>query len=199
MSDTASQSDLNRLDYPFFARPAAELAADLIGKIIVRTLRGAPFRARIVETEAYIGTHDLASHASKGFTRRTSTMFGPAGRAYVYLIYGVYDMFNIVAAGPDDPQAVLIRAAEPLDGWNISLAGPGKLARGLAITREHNGLSLTTDELYLMSNPADRPTIVTTPRIGVDYAQHWKDAPLRFVDLNSSALSTRKGLPPRPQ
>ena len=197
MNDTSSQPQLIKLAHSFFARPAAELATDLIGKIIVRTLRGIHFRARIVETEAYVGSHDLASHASKGLTARTRTMYGPAGRAYVYLIYGRYDMFNIVAANLNDPQAVLIRAAEPLDGWTINLAGPGKLARGLEITRELNGMDLTSDPLHLMSNPSDRPTVLATPRIGIDYAQDWKDKPLRFVDINSPALSTRKGLPPR--
>ena len=197
MSDALSQPVLIKLEHSFFARPAHELAPDLIGKILVRTLRGTPVRARIVETEAYVGTHDLASHASKGLTERTKIMYGLAGRAYVYLIYGMYDMFNIVAAGLDDPQAVLIRAAEPLDGWAVDLAGPGKLARGLEITRELNGIDLTSDDLYLMANSADRPTVVATPRIGIDYAQEWKDQLLRFVDVNSPALSNRKGLPAR--
>ena len=195
MSDALSQPVLIKLEHSFFARPAHELAPDLIGKILVRTLRGTPVRARIVETEAYVGTHDLASHASKGLTERTKIMYGLAGRAYVYLIYGMYDMFNIVAAGLDDPQAVLIRAAEPLDGWEVDLAGPGKLARSLEITRALNGIDLTSDDLYLMANSADRPTVVATPRIGIDYAQDWKDQLLRFVDVNSPALSNRKGLP----
>jgi DNA-3-methyladenine glycosylase len=99
---------LKKLDQAFYERPAIELAADLMGKIIVRTVRRKEFRARIVETEVYIGSHDLASHASKGRTTRTEIMFGPAGRAYVYLVYGIHDMFNIVAGQVGDPQAVLI-------------------------------------------------------------------------------------------
>ena len=124
-----------KLGHSFFERPALELARDLVGTILVRRFRGREYRARIVETEAYVGSHDLACHASKGRTRRTEVMFGPAGRAYVYLIYGMYDMLNIVASHVDDPQAVLIRGAVPLDGWKADLSGPGKLARALRITR----------------------------------------------------------------
>src|SRR5579872_7083627 len=123
-----------KLRHAFFNRPAIELARDLIGTVLVRRVRGSQFRARIVETEAYVGSHDLACHASKGRTKRTEVMFGRAGHAYVYLIYGMYDMFNIVAGQIDDPQAVLIRAAEPLDAWSADLSGPGKLTRGLQIT-----------------------------------------------------------------
>lgn len=185
---------MTKLDHAFFAKPAIELAGDLIGKIIVRRVRRKVFRARIVETEAYIGAHDLACHASKGRTKRTEVMFGPSGRAYVYLIYGMYDMFNIVASEIDDPQAVLIRAAEPLDGWDADLSGPGKFTRALKITRVQTGLDLTGDRLYLTDDPADRPTIISTPRIGIDYAQGWKHELLRFLDPTSKALSTRKGL-----
>ena len=118
-------------------------------------------------------------------------MFGPAGRAYVYLIYGMYDMFNIVASHVDDPQAVLIRAAEPMDGWLADLSGPGKLARSLQITRAENGVLLTSDRLHLVDNPADRPQIVATPRIGIDYAQEWKYELLRFLDPASKVRSAR--------
>src|SRR5207302_8997421 len=136
------------LDHSFFVKPAFELAQDLIGKIVVRRVQRKEFRARIVETEAYVGPHDLACHASKGRTNRTEVMFGPAGRAYVYLIYGMYDMFNIVAGEIDDPQAALIRGAVPLDDWQADLSGPGKLARALHIRRAHTGLDLTGDALH---------------------------------------------------
>ena len=185
---------LTKLDHAFFAKPAVELACDLIGKILVRTTKGKSYRARIVETEAYVGAHDLACHASKGRTKRTEVMFGPSGRAYVYLIYGMYDMFNIVAAEIDDPQAVLIRAAEPLDGWAADLSGPGKLTRAFGITREDNGLDLAGRRLYLIDNPTDKSQIVATPRIGIDYAQEWKHEFLRFLDPTSNAVSSRKGL-----
>lgn len=183
-----------RLEQPLYEQPAVALAQTLIGKVIVRRIRKKEFRARIVETEAYVGSHDLACHASKGRTNRTEIMFGPAGRAYVYLIYGMYDMFNIVAGEVDDPQAVLIRAAEPLDGWLADLAGPGKLTRGLQITRTDNGVALTSDRLHLLDDPTDRPQIIATPRIGIDYAGDWKHELLRFVDPASRCLSNRKGL-----
>src|SRR4030081_773672 len=124
-------SPLRKLDQSFFRRPAAELARDLIGKVLVRRFRGKEYRARIVETEAYVGAHDLACHASKGRTARTEVMFGQAGRAYVYLIYGMYTMLNIVAGETGEAAAVLVRAAEPLDGWQADLSGPGKLARAM--------------------------------------------------------------------
>lgn len=189
-----------RLEQLFYGQPAVALAQAMIGKVIVRRIRKKEFRARIVETEAYVGSHDLACHASKGRTNRTEIMFGPAGRAYVYLIYGMYDMFNIVAGQVDDPQAVLIRAAEPLDGWLADLSGPGKLTRGLQITRKDNGVALTSDRLHLLDDPTDRPQIIATPRIGIDYAGEWKHELLRFLDPASRSLSNRKGLshgPPR--
>lgn len=168
----------------FFEKPAEVLARDLIGTTLVRRYRGREFRARISETEAYVGPHDLACHASKGRTRRTEVMFGPAGIAYVYLIYGMYDMFNIVASRVDDPQAVLIRGAIPRDGWQADLSGPGKLARALRITRAQNGLDLTGEKLFLINDAKHTPQITTTPRIGIDYAREWKDALLRFVDMS---------------
>jgi DNA-3-methyladenine glycosylase len=171
-----------KLQHTFFRQPARELARDLIGTILVRQVRGRFLRARIVETEAYVGAHDKACHAYKGRTERTEVMFGPAGRAYVYLIYGMYDMFNIVAGDVDDPQAVLIRGAAPLDGWQADLSGPGKLARALKITRAQNGWDVTGERLFLESSSTHRPDIAITPRIGVDYAEEWKDAPLRFLD-----------------
>lgn len=187
--------DLIKLGQAFYERPAIELAHDLIGKVIVRRVGRTNLRARIVETEAYIGSHDLACHASKGRTKRTEVMFGPAGHAYVYLIYGMYDMFNIVASTLDDPQAVLVRAAEALDDWDADLSGPGKFTRALQITRDDNGLHLSGNKLYLADDPNDRPKIAITPRIGIDYAQDWKHELLRFVEPTSKALSTRKGLP----
>jgi DNA-3-methyladenine glycosylase len=178
-----------KLPAEFFRRPAIKLAPDLIGKILVRTQRGRQRRARIVETEAYVGSHDRACHAFRGRTRRTEVMFGPGGHAYVYLIYGMYDMFNVVAAEADDPQAVLIRAAAPLDGWKADLSGPGKLARGLGIDRELNGCDLTGEKLFLLADLVYRPRIQRTQRIGVDYAGEWKEALLRFIDVRSEVVS----------
>ncbi len=188
----ARRSSFKKLGHSFFARPALDLARDLIGTVLVRRVRGTIFRARIVETEAYVGPHDLACHASKGRTGRTEIMFGPAGRAYVYLIYGMYDMLNIVASAVDDPQAVLIRGALPLDGWKADLSGPGRLTRALRITRSQNGLDLTGDTLFVAANPGYTPDVVTTSRIGIDYAGEWKDALLRFVDIEVVQASRRQ-------
>jgi DNA-3-methyladenine glycosylase len=185
-------SSLRKLKFSFYERPAIELARDLVGTVLVRRFRGREYRARIVETEAYIGPHDLACHASKGRTRRTEVMFGPAGRAYVYLIYGMYDMLNIVASHVDDPQAVLIRGALPLDGWSVDLSGPGKLARGMKITRALNGLDLTGEKLFLVRDRFRAPQITVTKRIGIDYAGSWKDELLRFVDLSHPQLTRKR-------
>jgi len=180
-----------KLGRSFYRRHAEELARELVGKILVRRIDKTEMRVRIVETEAYVGAHDLACHASKGRTARTEIMFGPAGFAYVYLIYGMHDMLNIVSGPVDDAQAVLIRAAEPLDGLSLDLSGPGKLTRALRITRADNGLDLTGDRLFLMDDNVSRPRLLCTPRIGVDYAGEWKDAPLRFFDADSRAVSKR--------
>ena len=180
---------LKKLSHSFFRQDAKKLARDLIGAILVHRLRNREYRARIVETEAYIGTQDLASHSSKGRTKRTRIMFGRAGHAYVYLIYGMYEMFNIVAGETGTGQAVLIRAAEPLDNWKADLSGPGKLTRALGITRARNGLDLTGEKLYLLRDPGSPPRIVRSKRIGVEYAKEWKDALLRFFDGDSPAVS----------
>ena len=126
---TKRSRSFQKLRRSFFERPADSVARELIGKILVRRLPGKELRARVVETEAYLGPRDLASHASKGRTRRTEILFGPAGHAYVYLIYGMYEMLNIVAGPPGGAQAVLIRGAQPLDGWQADLSGPGRLTR----------------------------------------------------------------------
>jgi DNA-3-methyladenine glycosylase len=183
---------LRKISHSFFQRDAIRLAQDLIGTILVHRIRGKEYRARIVETEAYVGPRDLASHSSRGRTKRTEVLFGPPGHAYVYLIYGMYEMFNIVAYRAGNGQAVLIRAAEPLDNWKVDLSGPGKLARGLKISRSENGLDLTGEHLFLLHNPGYRPRIRSTKRVGVDYAKEWKDAPLRFFDSDSAAVSARR-------
>src|SRR5579864_7225521 len=110
-------STMRKLGRAFFKQDAQGLAEALIGKVLVHRTAERKRRARVVEAEAYLGPRDLASHSSKGRTKRTEVMFGPAGRAYVYFIYGMYDMFNIVVGREGKAHAVLVRAAEPLDGW----------------------------------------------------------------------------------
>ncbi len=179
-----SKPSFKKLPRRFFRRPAEELAPALIGKILVRHIRGKEFRARIVETEAYLGPCDLASHASKGRTRRTEVLFGPAGRAYVYLIYGMYEMLNVVAGDEGEAQAVLIRAAVPLNGWKADLSGPGRLTRAFQITRSENGLDLAGGRIFFLDDPDYQARLLTTKRVGIDYAREWRDAPLRFLDAD---------------
>jgi DNA-3-methyladenine glycosylase len=186
-----SRSTVKILTRSFYQRDAEIVAPDLIGTIIVHKKRGREIRARIVETEAYVGPRDLACHTSRGRTKRTEVMFGPAGHAYVYLIYGMYEMFNIVAGKPGSGQAVLVRAAEPLDGWKADLSGPGKLTRELGIVRAANGIDLTGDVLYLLQDPGPRPRIKRARRVGVEYAGEWKDRLLRFYDAGSDAVTHR--------
>jgi len=174
-----------RLGTPFFAQSALRLSAQLPGTILVKRVGAGIRRARLVEVEAYVGPKDLASHSSKGRTARTEVMFGPAGRAYVYFIYGMHWMFNVVAGRIGHAHAVLVRAAEPLDGWDVDLTGPGKLARALRITGKHNGLALTGDDFHFEADPAYRPRVVRSVRIGIDYAGPWKDKLYRFVDVRN--------------
>jgi DNA-3-methyladenine glycosylase len=186
---------VRKLTRSFFQRPADEVARALIGKILVRQSRGRLFRARLSETEAYLGPDDLASHASKGQTRRTEVLFGPPGRAYVYLIYGLHEMLNVVTGAAGQGQGVLIRGAVPLDDWKADLSGPGRLTRAMRISRLQNGLDLTGTQIYFLDNTGYQPIVQTTKRIGIDYALHWKDAPLRFLDTNQRArpLSETQG------
>lgn len=182
---------LKKLDRKFYARDAKTVAIDLLGKVLVHQTKSSVYRARIVETEAYVGTHDLACHASRGRTQRTEIMFGPPGYAYVYLIYGMYSMLNFVTSHQDDAQAVLIRAAESLDSEDLNLSGPGRLTKSLKITRSLNGEDLCGSILYVLDAPKPK-RVRSAKRIGVDYAGHWKNRLLRFYDPLSSEVSVRE-------
>jgi DNA-3-methyladenine glycosylase len=180
-----------RLARGFYRRPAEQLAPALLGKVLVHRVGGRTFAARIVETEAYVGPHDLACHAAKGRTKRTEVMFGPAGFSYVYLIYGMYPMLNIVSGDVGVAEAVLVRAAEAI-GWEADLSGPGKLCREMRITLTDNALDLTKrGKLFFLDDDGARraPRVLTSKRIGIDYAGDWKDALLRFYDADSTAVS----------
>jgi DNA-3-methyladenine glycosylase len=187
MNPLMPPSNLVRLERKDYARPAIELAPALLGSIMVRRVYGQLRRARLIEIEAYLGPKDLASHSSKGRTARTEVMFGPPGHAYVYFIYGMHFMFNIVAGVEGEAEALLVRGAEPLDGWDVDLSGPGRLARAFGIVRADNGLDLTGEDIHLVPDPAYRPRIVRRKRVGVDYARHWKDRLLRFIDASNPA------------
>lgn len=175
-----------RLGRAFYASSATELARSLLGCIFVRRVDGLVRRARIVETEAYLGPRDLASHSSKGRTARTEVMFGPPGHAYVYFIYGMHFMFNVVSGVEGEAHAVLIRAAEPLDEWNATMTGPGLFARAFEIARAENGLDLTVGETFFTADTGYVPRVVKSKRVGVDYAGRWKDRLLRFFDARSA-------------
>ena len=147
---------------------------------------------RIVETEAYLGPRDLAAHSARGRTPRTEVMFGPAGHAYVYFIYGFWNLMNVVTGPPAVPQAVLLRALEPLAGLTGRTWGPGLLCRALHIDRRLNGADLLGDELWI-EYPRTRTRavrIARATRIGVDYAGDWAQRPWRWFDRDSPFVST---------
>jgi DNA-3-methyladenine glycosylase len=194
MSSRSSRPTPAALGLPFFDRPADELAAALVGTVMVRRFAdGRVLRARLAETEAYLGPRDLASHSSKGRTNRTDVMFGPPGRAYVYFIYGMYQMFNIVAGPEGSAHAVLVRGAEPLDGWGADLTGPGKLARAFGITAADNRKDLTgVSDIVFYADPSHQPRVIRTKRIGVDYARHWQHRLLRYLDVRSPVAKKLK-------
>ncbi len=167
----------------FYQRDTLTVAKQLLGCFLVRQIGKKVIRARITEVEAYIGEDDLACHARRGRTKRTEIMYGEPGRAYVYLIYGMYDLLNIVTEKEGFPAAVLIRAVEIVDAPTIKTNGPGKLCRVLKIDRSLNGRDMTKKgELWIeKGHPALKNTIRTTPRIGVDYAGACALYPWRFV------------------
>jgi len=136
---------------------------------------------RIVEVEAYLGPHDLAAHSARGLTERTKVMFGPPGRAYVYLIYGMYHCMNVVTEREGHASAVLLRAVEPVKNVVGSTRGPGLLCNALRIDKRLNSHDLLSDDFYIAAPPkTDSFAIVKRPRIGVDYARHWAKRHLRF-------------------
>lgn len=173
----------------FYARPADEVAPALLGKLLV-VRRGAELRAgRIVESEAYLGEEDAACHAARGRTKRTSTLYGPPGTAYVYLIYGMYDLFNAVCQPEGVPHAVLIRAVESVRApGGARTDGPGRLTRVLDIGLADNGLALTAPPVSVHDGEPVTE-IEVTPRVGVGYAGAWADAPLRYLDAGSAFTS----------
>lgn len=162
----------------FFARPAEHVAPDLLGKWLVRRCGRTTVAHRIIETEAYIGPEDLACHAARGRTKRTEVMFGPPGVFYVYFIYGMYWMLNVIAREEGFPAGVLIRGVE-------TLSGPGRLTRALDITGKLNGRTASRSSGLWFADTdeqIDPRRMVCTPRIGIDYAGPiWAPSPLRFV------------------
>jgi DNA-3-methyladenine glycosylase len=210
----------------FFSRATLEVARGLLGMRLVRKTAGIRTAGLIVETEAYIGEEDLACHASAGRTARNAVMYGPAGHAYVYFVYGMHHCLNLVTEEEGVPAAVLIRALEPVEGLasmaarrgleapigkelggladaglaphrarpgpavRALLGGPGRLCQALAIDRALSGSSLRGDELFLeRSAEPDAAAILSTCRVGIDYAGPWRWKPWRFLIQGSPWVS----------
>lgn len=165
----------NRLPRDFFERDVLEVAPDLLGKYLVRKFEsGDIHRFRITEVEAYRGEEDKACHAAKGRTKRTEVLYGEPGSIYVYLIYGMYWLLNVVTGKKDCPQAILIRGVD-------AITGPGRIGKYLKLDSSFYGQSFVTGDRVWFENSSDNPSYKTTPRIGIDYAGEWKDMEWRFV------------------
>ncbi|MHB9056066.1 MAG: DNA-3-methyladenine glycosylase [Paludibacteraceae bacterium] len=160
---------MKRLDKNFYIQGAVDLAQQLLGKTIVRVFEdGDVKRYKITATEAYSGSEDKACHASKGRTKRTEVMFHEGGKIYVYLIYGMYWMLNVVAGEENNAQAVLICGID-------NIMGSGRVGRELKIDKSFYGEDLTTSERIWIETIGEHPEFLTKKRIGVDYAGEWKD------------------------
>ena len=187
----------------FYYRDTIQVAKDLLGKKLVRRQKGRILSGMIIEAEAYLSRSDSASHAFKGPTPRNAVMFGPAGRAYVYFIYGMHYMFNVVTEEKGSPGAVLIRAVEPLNGLHQMRArrkktgrdltnGPAKLCQAMAIDKFFNGWDLTCGKTLWLEDYKVMPDtcVIRGPRIGIDYADpRDRQANLRFLvnpDMNAN-------------
>ena len=196
----------NKLPLSFYQEKNVVLIAQqLLGKILVTQFNNTLTAARIVETEAYNGIVDKASHSyNNRRTKRTEIMYADGGVAYVYLCYGIHYLFNVVTHEKDNPQAVLIRAAEPLLGIetmqkrcnktsldNTLTKGPGNVTKALGISTQHTGTSLDTDEIFIVDDgyKVTIANVITTPRIGVAYAKEDALLPYRFFIKNNKYVS----------
>jgi DNA-3-methyladenine glycosylase len=188
----------------YLGTDVVKIATGLLGKVLVTNWNHQYTSGRIVETEAYAGETDKASHASKGRTSRTEIMFNEGGKAYVYLCYGVHQMFNIVTNKEGTPDAVLIRAVEPIDGIDIMLKrtgkkkadetlsrGPGNVGKAFGFHISQCGLLLNSDELFIADDgfKVSKAMIGTSPRIGVDYARKHAEWHYRFFLKGSKYVS----------
>ena len=199
------------LESNFFKRDTVEVAKNLLGKKIIRNISGNFFCAKIVETEAYLGLEDRACHSYGGnITKRNEILYKEGGTIYVYLIYGMYNLLNIVTKNENDPEAVLIRAVEPIENIDaMSLNrfgkiykdlssyqkknltnGPGKLTIAMGIDRALNGKILSQDYLYIEEGE-DVRNIIETKRIGIDYAGEDANLPLRFYIEDNPYVSVK--------
>jgi DNA-3-methyladenine glycosylase len=193
--------DAPPLPRAFYARQVLVVARACIGQVLVHRTPDGITAGRIVETEAYRGPEDLAAHSAGGRrTARTEVMFGTAGHAYMFLLYGMHWAFNIVAASEGEPHAVLVRAVEPVVGLELMSRrrgvarerveltnGPGKLCQALALDGRLYGADLCGSELYLVAGAAGR--IGRSARINVDYAGAWAERPWRFYERGNRYVS----------
>ena len=197
-----------KLPREFYTRPdVLEVARDLLGKkLVVPSRSGKRVAGIIVETEAYRGPEDRASHAwNHRRTNRTETMYGTGGTAYVYFVYGMYYQFNVVTNVEDSPHAVLVRAVEPLEGLEIMrrrrpgrseyelTSGPGRLCIAMGIDRALDKADLLGDRVWIEEGVSISPRqIARGPRIGIDYAEKWKDKPWRFWVKDNPFVSKKR-------
>lgn len=180
---------VRRLSRSFFDRPTLQVARELLGMYLVRREGAKLLCGRIVETEAYVGPEDKASHASRGRTVRNAVMFGPPGFTYVYQIYGMYYCLNLVTERESYPAAVLIRALDNIRGIEELANGPGKLCRALRVDRRLNGVDLEGKVLWVEDPGGSKGKILAASRVGVEYAGAWARKPWRFYLAGSPAIS----------
>jgi DNA-3-methyladenine glycosylase len=181
-----------KLDRSFYDRNTIVVAKELLGKYLVHLSRGLERIGRIVENEAYLGPHDLAAHSAKGLTKGTKVMFGPPGYAYVFTIYGMYCCMNVVTEHEGHASAVLLRAVEPVKNVDGRTQGPGLLCKAMHIDRRLNEHDLVSEDFYIAAPPKEEPlTIVSRPRVGVDYAKHWRRRLLRFYIKENPFVSKK--------
>lgn len=198
-----------KLDHSFYdRRNVVQIAKDLLGKILVTQFDGIRTSGRIVETEAYNGVVDRASHAYGGRrTNRSEHIYGGPGTVYIYIIYGMHHLFNVVTNKKDIPHAILIRALEPLEGINYMLKrvrkplqdytltkGPGNLARALGLSKMHTGGNLFSEEIFIEDDGLryKKDEILITHRIGVEYAGMDAQLPYRFIVKGNRYVSAKK-------
>lgn len=185
-----------RLGKDFFTQSTVDVAKSLLGKLVVRRYNGLKLMGRVIETEAYFGFNDRASHAFKGRTARTEVMFGPPGRVYVYFVYGLHYCLNVVTGAKDYPAAVLIRALEIFNGDRkkkayFTASGPAKVCRYLKIDRAFNHENLLLSRRFWLEDLGDSDFhIVRSARVGVGYAgPYWARRRLRFFIRGNPCIS----------
>ncbi|MCB2291139.1 DNA-3-methyladenine glycosylase [Clostridium sp. CS001] len=208
-----------KLTKEFYARGTLQVAKDLLGKVLVHEVNGVKLKGKIVETEAYVGAIDKASHAYGGKrTIRTETLYGKPGIAYVFIIYGMYYCFNVITKEEGSPEGVLVRAIEPIEGieemsklrfkkdiseltkaqFKNLTSGPSKLCMAMKINKENNKQDLYLNELYIEEaiekedlNLLQKIEVVEAKRIGIDYAEEAKDFLWRFYIKNNPWVSVK--------